>query len=246
MKPEVAAPVTAARAPTVTGVTPPAFSSSSPPTPLSTTAVDAAGSHISGKVGTTPELGPEKDPSGHSEDSREADAGSSPKMYLEVGRFRDAVGADNATNRLTQLGFHAIAINKRHHWMNSYQVLVGPYGSDDEAKTAHMNLVSHGFRSRSYEKGSRTFTLPSTLTLNGTRMPVGLYFISWDSYVPDVFVKFEKDSSVLATAEGKWVRRPVRYEDDAIVYRKNGDGSRTLLEIRFAGMSQALVFGKSS
>jgi PilZ domain-containing protein/sporulation related protein len=248
MKSDAAAPVTAARAPTSNNVTvtAPAFSSSPPPTPLSTTAIEPAASHIPGKVGTAPELGPAKDPSGHSEDSREVEAGSSSRMYLEVGRFRDAVGADNATNRLTQLGFHAIAINKRRLWMNSYQVLVGPYGSDDEAETAHMNLVSHGFRPRSYEKGFRTLTLPSAVTLNGTHMPVGLYFISWDSYVPDVFVKFEKDSSVITTAEGKWVRRPVRYEDDAIVYRKNGDGSRTLLEIRFAGMSKALVFGKSS
>jgi hypothetical protein len=30
------------------------------------------------------------------------------------------------------------------------------------------------------------------------------------------------------------------------VYRKNDDGSQTLLEIQFAGMSQALVFEKSS
>lgn len=174
------------------------------------------------------------------------EAGSSSIMYLEVGKFHDIIGADKATNKLMQLGFHAMVIHKVHLWMNSYQVLVGPYSSDDEAEMAHMSLVSRGFRPRSYEKGSRSLTLPSALTLNGTLMPIGLYLISWDSYVPDVFVKFEKDSSVLARAEGKWVRRGVRYQDDAIVYRKNGDGSRTLLEIRFGGMSQALVFGKSS
>jgi hypothetical protein len=64
--------------------------------------------------------------------------------------------------------------------------------------------------------------------------------------VPEAIVKFEKEGSVLGTTEGKWVKRGVKYEDDAVVYRKNSDGSRTLLEIRFAGMSQALVFGKSS
>jgi hypothetical protein len=87
--------------------------------------------------------------------------------------------------------------------------------------------------------------LPTAVMLNGTHLPVGLYFINWDSYVPDVFVKFEKDRTVISRAEGKWVRRGVKYEDDAIVYRKNGDGSRTLLEIRFMGMNQALVFGNS-
>jgi hypothetical protein len=248
VKIEAAAPVTAARAPTFTAsatVTAPANSSWPPPTPLPTTAVVPDASHISGKVGTVPELGPVRDPSSHPEDSREVEPGSPLRMYLEVGRYHDAAGADEATNRLTQLGFHASAINKRHLWMNSYQVLVGPYGSDEEAEAAHMNLVSRGFRPRSYEKGSRTFTLPSAVTLNGTHFPVGLYYISWDSYVPNAFVKFEKDSSVLATAEGKWVRRAVSYEDDAVVYRKNADGSRALLEIRFGGMSQALIYGKS-
>lgn len=249
VKIETAGPVTATRAPTITAsatATAPAISSSPPPTPLPTTAVEPDASHNSGKVGTVPELGPANPPSGHAEDSREGEAGSSSAIYLEVGKFHDMMRADKATEQLTQLGFHAIVIHKSHLWMNPYQVFVGPYGSDDEAAAAHINLVSRGFRPRSYEKGSRSFTLPSVLTLNGVHMPVGLYLISWDSYVPNVFVKFEKDSSVLATAEGKWVRRGVRYEDDAIVYRKNGDGSRTLLEIRFRGMSQTLVFGKSS
>jgi hypothetical protein len=59
-------------------------------------------------------------------------------------------------------------------------------------------------------------------------------------------VKFEKDGSVIGTTDGKWEKRDVKYRDDAIVYRKNPDGTRTLLEIRFAGMSEALVFAKTS
>lgn len=248
MKIESTAPVAAAPAPTVAAgptATPPAISSSPPLQSPPTTAIEPDAGHISGRVSAVRDLGQANPTSAHSEDSREVEPGSTLKMYLEVARFRDAGVADNETNRLTQLGFHAIVSNKRHLWMNSYQVLVGPYGSDDEAETAHMNLVSHGFRPRSYEKGFRTIMLPTAVMLNGTHLPVGLYFINWDSYVPDVFVKFEKDSSVISRAEGKWVRRGVKYEDDAIVYRKNGDGSRTLLEIRFMGMNQALVFGNS-
>jgi hypothetical protein len=77
-------------------------------------------------------------------------------------------------------------------------------------------------------------------------MPVGECIISWESYVSDAAVKFVHDNDVVATTNGKWVKREGKYTDDAYVYRKNGDGSRTLLEIRFAGMRQALVFGKSS
>jgi hypothetical protein len=77
-------------------------------------------------------------------------------------------------------------------------------------------------------------------------LPVGDLVVTWESYVPDAIVKFEKDGSVIGTIDGKWEKRDVKYGDDAIVYRKNSDGTRTLLEIRFAGMSQALVFGKPS
>jgi hypothetical protein len=130
--------------------------------------------------------------------------------------------------------------------MKSYYVLVGPYGVHDDAETARKNLMSRGFRPRVFERGSRSFTFGSGLTLNGTRVPGGDYIISWESYSPDANVEFVRRDYVVATADGKWVKRDVRYQDDAYVYRKNGDGSRTLLEIRFAGMSQALVFGKSS
>ena len=126
--------------------------------------------------------------------------------------------------------------------MNTYQVLVGPYGEKTRLKKRTKNLVSRGFRPRAYERGSRNFTFHSLLTVNGTHIPYGIFVISWESYVPDAIVKFEKEGSVFVTTEGKWVRRGVKYEDDAVVYRKNSDGSRTLLEIRFAGMSQALVF----
>jgi cell division protein FtsN len=246
---EVPPPVSVPRAATITAsatATAPAISSRPPPTSLPTTSIEPDASHISDKVGAVPELGSASHPSGHAEDPAEETAGSSSTRFLEVGKFHDVIWADKATDKLTQLGFHAIVIHRGHLWMNSYQVLVGPYGSEAEAEVAHQNLVSRGFRPRSYERGSRTFTFLSRLTVNGTNMPVGNFVISWESYIPDAIVKFEKDGSVLGTTDGKWVRRGVKYADDAVVYRKNSNGSRTLLEIRFAGMSQALVFGKSS
>ena len=242
-------PVSATRAPAIAAsatAPAPVISSRPPPTPLPTASIELDASHTSDKVGTVPELGLASHPTGRVEDSREETASLSSTRFLEVGKFHDAVWADKTTEKLTQLGFHATVIHRGHLWMNSYQVLVGPYGSEAQAEAAHENLVSRGYKPRSYERGSRTFTFFSGLTVNGTHTPIGDCVISWESYVPDAIVKFEKDGSVLGTTEAKWVRRVVRYEDDAVVYRKNSDGSRTLLEIRFAGMSQALVFGKSS
>jgi hypothetical protein len=213
---------------------------------LPTPSIEPNASHISEKAGTAPELESTSHPGAHPEEFREEDARSLSTKFLEVGKFRDAIWANKTTDKLTQLGFHATVIHRGRLWMNSYQVLVGPYGSEAEAELAHANLVSQGFRPRSYERGSRSLTLSSGLTVTGARLPVGDFVITWESYVPDAIVKFEKDGIIVGTADGKWEKRSVKYEDDAIVYRKNSDGSRTLLELRFAGMSQALVFGRSS
>jgi hypothetical protein len=167
-------------------------------------------------------------------------------MFFEVGGFKSRQQAHSATQKLAQLGFPATAVHKNHLWADAYHVLVGPYGDDEEAEATHQNLVSHGFRPRPFERGSRTLILRSGVTLNGTHMPVGECVINWESYVSDAVVKFVHDNDVVATTSGKWVKREVKYPEDAYVYRKNGDGSRTLLEIRFAGMRQALVFGKTS
>ena len=252
---EASAPTSAAHTPTVTasamtGVDP-VISSRPTPRSLPTTSIEPDTSHIdvghvSDKVGTVPEVASASRPIDHADDSGEEDTRSASTKFLEIGKFHDVAWANNATGKLTQLGFHTIVIHRGHLWTSSYQVLVGPYRNEAEAEAAHENLVSRGFRPRSYERGSRTLTFLSALTVDGTRMPIGDFAISWESYVPDAIVKFEKQGSVFVTAEGKWVKRGIKYEDDAVVYRKNSDGSRILLEIRFAGMSQALVFEKSS
>ncbi len=228
-----------------------AISSARPTIPLPTTAVAPDVSLIPAKTATAPTPGPANPPTGQADNSRvesaradNADATS--QMFFEVGGFKNRRQAHSATEKLAQLGFPATAVHKNHLWADAYHVLVGPYGDDEEAEATHQNLVSHGFKPRPFERGSRTLILRSGVTLNGTHMPVGECIINWESYVSDAVVKFVHANDVVATTSGKWVKREVKYTDDAYVYRKNGDGSRTLLEVRFAGMRQALVFGKSS
>jgi len=167
------------------------------------------------------------------------------EMFFEVGKFKDDAEAQSTKDRLAQLGFPATAVQKGRLWMNSYHVLVGPYDADSEAKAARKKLSSRGFVPRAFRRGSRSLTVLSGLTLDGASMPAGDYTISWESYVTDASVKVVRDNQVVATTDGKWVKHGIRYPHDAYMYRRNGDGSQTLIEIRFAGMDQALVFGKS-
>jgi cell division protein FtsN len=233
-------------APSVAGAAP--ISSIPPASSLPTNAVASDSSANSDKIGVVAQHEPEGHPGVDAEVvvPREGNAGSNSGKYFQVGKFKDDLSAHNSTDKLKQFGFHATVTQKGHLWMKSYYVLVGPYGVHDDVETARKNLISRGFKPRVFERGSRGFAFRSGLSLNGTRVPEGDYIISWESYSSDANVEFMRADSLVATADAKWVKRDVKYQDDAYVYRKNSDGSRTLLEIRFAGMSQALVFGKSS
>jgi hypothetical protein len=206
----------------------------------------AGNSNFSGKPGTAAKLELAKQPGVHTEGSEAENADSARELYFEVGKFKNVFQAHEETDKLAQLGFPATAVQKGFLWTNSFHVLVGPYPDEEQAKATHETLVSSGFKPRPFEKGWRNLTLLSALTLNGARTPEGDYTISWESYIGDASVKFMHNSSVVAAADGRWVKRNAKYPRDAYVYRRNADGSKTLLEIHFGGMRQALVFGKAS
>ena len=184
-----------------------------------------------------------------------AGTGTSSRMYFELGKFKDASSARQASDKLARLGLYASVVEKSHFWANSYRVLVGPF-DDDKADGVRAKLLSSGFSPQVFERGSRSLRIyggcdTMSRLLHSDRvpmrgqMPAGDCLVSWESYSTHALVKFAEQNSVVTTADGKWVNRQIRYQHDAFVYRNNHDGSRTLLEIQFAGMSHALVFGKS-
>lgn len=164
------------------------------------------------------------------------------EKYLEVGKFKEKPLADKTTRQLSKLGYSATVIEWNKFFGRSYRVLTGPYGSEPDAESAHKSLASLGFTPRSYERGKRDFSLPPALKVGTTRLPVGYCVISWESYIPDAIVKIQDDRGSNVTVDGKWVKRDSKYGENAVAYVKNRDGSRTLIEIRFAGMAQTLVF----
>jgi hypothetical protein len=182
-----------------------------------------------------------------------SNAGS--QLYFEVGKFRNPVLAYRANDNLARLGFRATVVEKGLLWTNSYHVLVGPY-ADDKAEEIRKKLTSSGFKPQVFERGSRNLTiyggcdamgrlLHSAKTPRDVQMQLEDCAISWETYSTFAMVKFAQENSIVATADGKWVKRGIRYARDAFVYRTNDDGSQTLIEIQFAGMNHALVFNKS-
>jgi hypothetical protein len=246
--PTTTAGVTSASAPVLNAA--PAISAPAPSrTPLAASSpmpsVSSASNPVPNRSDPAPKVETAKQAEVQTENSIAENGTSTSELYFDVGKFKNQSQAHIQMEKLSQLGFPTTAVQKGFLWTNSYHVLVGPYSDEERAKATHEGLVSSGFKPRPFERGSRPFTLNSPVTLNGTRTPPGDYIISWESSLDDASVKLLHNDLLVASANGRWVRRDVKYPRDAYVYRRNTDGSRTLVEIRFGGTRQALVFGKS-
>jgi hypothetical protein len=62
--------------------------------------------------------------------------------------------------------------------------------------------------------------------------------------MPDAIVKIEDPRGASFTLEGKWVTRGDKYAENAIAFVKDRDGYLALVEIRFSGLRETLVFGR--
>ncbi len=91
-------------------------------------------------------------------------------------------------------------------------------------------------------KDPRNVVLHSDAMVAGSHLPSGVYNVEWQTHSPEATVKFLRQSSVVATAEGKVVDRGRKYPFNEIVFNANPDGTREIQEIRFQESSEVLVF----
>jgi hypothetical protein len=97
-----------------------------------------------------------------------------------------------------------------------------------------------------FAKNSGRLNLRQDVTVNGVQLSAGQYKVSWKTHSPEATVTFKHEKGSVASTEGKLEERPTRYDNDAVVFASNQDGSRSILEIRFAGSNKVLTFGESS
>ena len=97
-----------------------------------------------------------------------------------------------------------------------------------------------------FAKDARNLNLAYPVVVGGSQIAPGDYKVAWEQHSPEATVSFMKGKKVLATAQAKWVERNVKYQRNSVVYDTAGDGSRRIVEIRFAGMSQVMVLGEAS
>ena len=113
-------------------------------------------------------------------------------------------------------------------------------------KLGAVGLVVLALSFSAWANNAKTISFRTEVMLNGNTLPSGYYQISWVSHSPEATVAFARTGRETVTAMGKWVDRGAKYHTDAVVYSTNPDGTHTLLELRFAGKNQALVFTDAS
>jgi len=91
----------------------------------------------------------------------------------------------------------------------------------------------------------RPFQLREEVILNGAQVPAGLYELIWETQGAKARVTLQKDGKFVATAEGNYVKSGMKFIQDAAVLRENPDGTQSLIEIRIAGSSNAIVLNSS-
>lgn len=86
----------------------------------------------------------------------------------------------------------------------------------------------------------------SDVTISGKTLPAGNYSVNWDGSGQNVQLNIMKGKKVLATTPATLVDLSQVPSSDAAVIKNNGDGTKSLAEVRFGGKKYALQIGQNS
>ena len=93
-------------------------------------------------------------------------------------------------------------------------------------------------------KGSLQVSDP--VTVSGKSLAAGEYNVKWEGNGPNVELNILQGKKVVATIPARLIDLDRSAAGNTAVVKRNGDGSRTLSEIRFAGKKYALALGDDS
>lgn len=93
---------------------------------------------------------------------------------------------------------------------------------------------------------SQPFFLDRDITVNGAKVPEGMYILKVETKGSSVDASLWKDGLFVASAHGTWVKHGVKYTENTVLLRVNPDGTRSLSEIRLAGNARTIVIDDAS
>jgi hypothetical protein len=106
-------------------------------------------------------------------------------------------------------------------------------------------LATSGFASNIHSyKGS--LELQNSVTVSGKTLPAGSYSVKWEGTGSNVQLSILQGRKVVASTSARVVDLEQSSNADNAVLKNNGDGSKSLAEIRFGGKKYALAIGDES
>jgi hypothetical protein len=93
-------------------------------------------------------------------------------------------------------------------------------------------------------KGSLQVQEP--VSVNGTKLAAGNYKVEWEGTGPSVELSISQGKKMLAKVPAHVVDLDRPAPADSAVVKNNGDGTRTLSEVRFSGKKFSLAVGEEA
>ena len=93
-------------------------------------------------------------------------------------------------------------------------------------------------------KGSLSVQEP--VTINGTQLKPGDYKVQWDGTGPNVELSITQGKKVIAKVPAHMVNLETPSSNDAAVVKNNGDGTKSLSEVRLSGKKFSLALGEEA
>ena len=89
---------------------------------------------------------------------------------------------------------------------------------------------------------SQKVLVPYAGTVAGEHLSSGVYHVKYETNGATAKLTFVLNRKVIATVEGQLVNRNQQYSINQVVYDTKSDGTRAIMEIRFAKPNQTIVF----
>ena len=91
------------------------------------------------------------------------------------------------------------------------------------------------------DSGKTTIQLYSDASLNGKTLVAGEYKVKWERHSVEADVTFFQDKKEITTVRGKFVEREQPSPYSAVITKRNGDGTATIIELQFRGKKEVLI-----
>ena len=91
-----------------------------------------------------------------------------------------------------------------------------------------------------------TLSVQEPISVNGTQLAPGDYKVQWEGNGPAVELSITQGKKVVAKAPAHMVNLETPAQNDAAVVKNNGDGTKSLSEVRLSGKKFSLALGEEA